>query len=616
MAVRQEIIDFVKNKLSAGKSKLELRNSLKQIGYYDSEINEIFSRVAISSEVKKPASKKHFYVGIAAVLIILIAVALYATSQVTVIEPDNEVSLGALTEVEQNVKVGKDSDFTFTVNDEEHTTEIIELNSDSVTITIFSNPISLTILIGETKKVDLDSDGINDIEVTLIGIEDGKANLKFKRIPIIVQQIFICEDGMKKMCNVDYCPGIQTCNNNAWSNCVDTPNDNCPAEEEIIEPECITDSDCDSQSCKVASCVIDQCMYTSITACVSGDNCCPTGCTALTDNDCTTVDSDCGDSYRRGTEICDSDYVDCSTLGDYESGVNAPCKSDCSGYDSSGCTLITPNSICGDGICDSGETCSSCVADCGTCDPYTTTWTTLLVTEFGKSRTIEISPSKEIVWEKTSSIPAFDAKRLSNGNTLISYQNKIVEINSDGDEIWQTTTIANPADIEKLTNGNILVVDSLTDYVAEINLDEEIVWEIRELTYDISDAERLDNGNTLINGYNTAPKRITEFDSSKNIVWEYLDINYNSVDIEKLTNGNILFATSYPVSAIIEIDLDGNEIMKITGLNYPMDSERLANGNTIIADTHNNRIIEVGPSGNIVWEITGLLLPSSVEVLN
>jgi len=39
-------------------------------------------------------------------------------------------------------------------------------------------------------------------------------------------------------------------------------------------------------------------------------------------------------------------------------------------------------------------------------------------------------------------------------------------------------------------------------------------------------------------------------------------------------------------------------------IDWPRDADRLPNGNTLIADSHENRVIEVNQQGEIVWEIT------------
>ena len=50
------------------------------------------------------------------------------------------------------------------------------------------------------------------------------------------------------------------------------------------------------------------------------------------------LEQKCGDGVVMGDEVCDSNSVDCSTLGDYESGTEAPCLSNCSGYNTLVCS--------------------------------------------------------------------------------------------------------------------------------------------------------------------------------------------------------------------------------------------------------------------------------------
>ncbi len=51
--------------------------------------------------------------------------------------------------------------------------------------------------------------------------------------------------------------------------------------------------------------------------------------------------SGCGNGELEEGEVCDGGSVDCSVLGDYESGTQAPCLSDCSGYDESVCEIVS-----------------------------------------------------------------------------------------------------------------------------------------------------------------------------------------------------------------------------------------------------------------------------------
>ena len=51
---------------------------------------------------------------------------------------------------------------------------------NQVTIEISSTPVVLTMIVGESKNVDLDDDGVDDLVVTLNRIVDDKADLTFE----------------------------------------------------------------------------------------------------------------------------------------------------------------------------------------------------------------------------------------------------------------------------------------------------------------------------------------------------------------------------------------------------------------------------------------------------
>lgn len=117
-------------------------------------------------------------------------------------------------------------------------------------------------------------------------------------------------------------------------------------------------------------------------ACADGDDCCPVGCDASNDGDCTNA---CGNGIIEAPEVCDGDCPsDCEdgnacTVGTL-AGDPANCSSSCSyatvtscddgdGCCPAGCNSQTDSDCsggCGDGIIDSGETCDG---DCPTsCD--------------------------------------------------------------------------------------------------------------------------------------------------------------------------------------------------------------------------------------------------------
>ena len=101
------------------------------------------------------------------------------------------------------------------------------------------------------------------------------------------------------------------------------------------------------------------------------------------------------------------------------------------------------------------------------------------------------------------------------------------------------------------------------------------------------------------------------------IVWEYSGLN-NPKDADRLSNGNILIS-DYMNHRVIEVDSAGNIVWEYSsvGIEGLSDAERLTNGNTLIAAMNSHRVIEVDSEGNIVWEYSiGLYRPVNVERLS
>ena len=68
-------------------------------------------------------------------------------------------------------------------NNIEHNVELTDLNSNGVTLRFSSDPFDVELALGEAKIVDLDGDGVFDIKVTFNGINDGRADLTYEKLP-------------------------------------------------------------------------------------------------------------------------------------------------------------------------------------------------------------------------------------------------------------------------------------------------------------------------------------------------------------------------------------------------------------------------------------------------
>ncbi len=105
--------------------------------------------------------------------------------------------------------------------------------------------------------------------------------------------------------------------------------------------------------------------------------------------------------------------------------------------------------------------------------------------------------------------------------------------------------------------------------------------------------------------------RIIRVDNDKNIVWQYPGSNHNSGDqlsspnsAEKLENGHVLIADQNNNRAL-EVDHHDTVIKVFTAsgtLGACAFASRLCNGNTLLTDTTNAKIVEVNCDDKIVWQ--------------
>lgn len=70
----------------------------------------------------------------------------------------------------------------FTLNGEQHTLELVSMSTESIVVDISSATERVTIVLGQTKAVDINADGINDMQIKLTDISLGKADIILTKI--------------------------------------------------------------------------------------------------------------------------------------------------------------------------------------------------------------------------------------------------------------------------------------------------------------------------------------------------------------------------------------------------------------------------------------------------
>jgi hypothetical protein len=217
------------------------------------------------------------------------------------------------------------------------------------------------------------------------------------------------------------------------------------------------------------------------------------------------------------------------------------------------------------------------------------------------NRVLLVDPTGQVVWQygqfgQTGSgsnllnVPV-QATFVPDFNVLITDQgnNRIIEVNYDKEIIWQfpgaDTNAADqlnaPNSAELLANGHILIADQGNNRALEVTSGGEIVktFSAGATVNTLAFASRLANGDTLITDAGNA--RIVEVNAEDHVVWQY----YTTNNAPNAPAGSASVASPQPTRAI-----------------------RLANGDTLISDQLNNRVIRVNKAEKIVADY-GLPLP-------
>jgi outer membrane protein assembly factor BamB len=227
------------------------------------------------------------------------------------------------------------------------------------------------------------------------------------------------------------------------------------------------------------------------------------------------------------------------------------------------------------------------------------------------NRVVELDyPNTTVVWayEWWDVFPehheVHDADRLPNGETAIvdMGNNRAFTVDREGRITWQWNAT------EHLAEGTPF----FEEYVPAGSAEEfrqsgpESDW-----TH-MNDIDRLENGNFQLSIRNFDV--VVEVDPETNEIVDVIgsptrhrvmNEQHNPMRIESA--GTLIVADSEN-DRIVELDVETEEVVwQYDGsgsgelLQWPRDADRLPNGNTLVTDSRNFRILEIGPNGSVVW---------------
>lgn len=201
-------------------------------------------------------------------------------------------------------------------------------------------------------------------------------------------------------------------------------------------------------------------------------------------------------------------------------------------------------------------------------------------------------------------------------------------------------------DIDRINETHVVVADMVSDQVFVVNTETEVVewlWDAQsDFPLDgghswprdwahINDVEYIESGQ--MEGRIMASLRnqdqVVFLDRQEGLLGNWTLGGENEHDILHEQHNPDFIPESDGGPAVVVADSENGQIKEFQRedgewkrtwlweddrIQWPRDADRLPNGNTLITDTHGNRVMEVNESGEIVWEV-GSTLPYEAERL-
>lgn len=212
---------------------------------------------------------------------------------------------------------------------------------------------------------------------------------------------------------------------------------------------------------------------------------------------------------------------------------------------------------------------------------------------------------------------------LDNGNLLIcdSFNQRIIELTNNGQVVWEFGLKKNPVTFElnnpriiETENDEILVANSYNNNIVHLKKDNSLVsiygGRREELFWPKSVKRTVRNTLLIVDSRNG---RVIELDSKRNVVNILSELFFNNGvitlidphDIDELPDETLLI-TDAVRNVVINVDWKGN-VMWVYGLdnelNDPHQCRVARDGNLIISDTGNHRVIKVNYFKSILFSI-------------
>ncbi|WP_339105638.1 aryl-sulfate sulfotransferase [Haloterrigena salinisoli] len=194
-------------------------------------------------------------------------------------------------------------------------------------------------------------------------------------------------------------------------------------------------------------------------------------------------------------------------------------------------------------------------------------------------------------------------------------------------------------DSDRINETHVVVADIVADQVFIVNTETEVVewlWDAQsdfpveeggpypEDWAHINDVEYIDEGQHegRIMASLRNQDQVVFLDRQEGLVEDWTLGDENDYDVQYEQHNPDYIPESQGGPAVVVADSENGRVQEFQRedgewnrtwqweddqIQWPRDADRLPNGNTLIADSHGNRVMEVNESGDIVWEVASTL---------
>ncbi len=188
---------------------------------------------------------------------------------------------------------------------------------------------------------------------------------------------------------------------------------------------------------------------------------------------------------------------------------------------------------------------------------------------------------------------------------------RLLHLAADESVIFETNMLKMPYDAVRMEDGSYWVSLIRENALWRISQNSETLAVIPVGGYPCA-FQVLPNGNILVAGWDDdVPGFVKEFTATGDIVWQILDLKW-PWKAERLANGNTLIADA-GTNRVFEVNASKEEVWAIENLGPeenqlfdglgPVYVQRLENGNTLVSIRGLSQIVELDRSGDVVWQV-------------